>query len=137
MEMKKPENLGGAVDDDAPEPLKLRPVIWIGSSKDDISALPDEVKMSFGMRLYELQLGGTPADMKALAQFGTGVYELRESFDGSAFRVVYVVKLKKGLYVLHAFQKKSKSGIGLPKRDKELIETRLARAKELDAEKVK
>jgi phage-related protein len=105
-----------------------RPVVWIGSSKDDISSLPREVKASFGSRLYELQRGKTALDMKALPQFGTGVYELRESFDRNAYN------LKKALYVLHAFMKKSKSGIGLPKPDAELIELRLQRARELDAE---
>lgn len=81
-----------------------------------------------------MQRGKTPLDMKALPQFGTGVYELRESFDRNAYRLMYVVNLKKALYVLHAFMKKSKSGIGLPKPDAELIEMRLQRARELDAE---
>jgi len=111
-----------------------RPAVWIASSKDDISSLPHEVKASFGSRLYELQRGKTPLDMKALPQFGTGVYELRESFDRNAYRLMYVVSLKKALYVLHTFMKKSKSGIGLPKPDAELIEMRLRRARELDAE---
>ena len=71
--------------------------------------------------------------MKALQQFGTGVYELRESFDRNAYRLMYVVNLKKALYVLHAFMKKSKSGIGMPKPDADLIEMRLRRARELDA----
>ena len=61
------------------------------------------------MRLYELQQGGTPLDMKPVTQFGAGVCELRESFDTNAYRVVYVVNLGKALYVLHAFMKKSKS----------------------------
>jgi phage-related protein len=111
-----------------------RPVVWIGSSKDDISSLPREVKASFGSRLYELQRGKTLLDMKALPQFATGVYELRESFDRNAYRLMYVVNLKKALYVLHAFMKKSRSGIGQPKPDAELIEMRLQRARELDAE---
>ena len=110
----------------------MRDVVWIGSSKDDISALPDPVKASFGYRLRQVQQGKSPADMKPLAQFGTGVFELREAFEGNAFRVVYVVKLKRAIYVLHAFMKKSKSGIGLPKPDRELIELRLRRAQELD-----
>lgn len=104
----------------------------MGSSKDDISELPVEVKASFGMRLYELQRGGTPSYMKPMTQFGAGVYELRESFDTNAYRVVYVVNLGNALYVLHAFMKKSKSGIGLPKRDAMLVEARLKRARELD-----
>lgn len=105
----------------------------MGSSRSDISEMPREVKGSFGFRLRELQQGGTPLDMKPLPQFGGGVFELRDSFDGNAYRTVYVVSLGRALYVLHAFMKKSKSGIGLPKPDKELIETRLHRARELDA----
>jgi phage-related protein len=72
--------------------------------------------------------------MKPLPQFGTGVYELRESFGRNAYRLMYVVNLRRTLYVLHAFMKKSKSGIGLPKPDAELIEVRLQRARELDVE---
>jgi phage-related protein len=104
----------------------------VGRSKEDISALPPEVKASFGLRLYELQQGGTPLDMKRLTQFGAGVCELRDSFDTNAYRAVYVVNLAKALYVLHAFMKKSKSGIGLPKPDAALIEARLQRAREMD-----
>jgi len=113
---------------------QTRPVIWIASSKNDLSTLPGKVKTSFGLRLYELQSGKTPLDMKPLPQFGSGVYELRESLAGNAYRAVYVVNLGKALYVLHVFMKKSKSGIGLPKPDAELIELRLRRAKQLDVE---
>jgi phage-related protein len=112
----------------------VRPVVWLGSSKQDLSALPRGVKCSFGSRLFELQQGKTPLDVKPLSQFGSGVYELRESFDRNAYRMMYVVNLKKAIYVLHAFMKKSKSGIGLPKPDAELIAVRLRRARELDAE---
>jgi phage-related protein len=59
---------------------------------------------------------------------------LRESFNRNAYRLVYVVDLGKALYVSHALMKKSKSGIALPKRDAELINARLRRARELDAE---
>ena len=111
-----------------------RPIIWIGGSKVDLSALPREVKASFGLRLYELQIGKTPRDMKPLRQFGGGVYELRERLGGNAYRVAYVLNLMNAIYVLHAFTKKSKSGIGLPKRDADLIADRLRRARELDAE---
>lgn len=114
--------------------LSPRAVRWVGSSKDDISALPGPVKASFGHRLRQLQDGETPLDMKPLTQFGTGVFELRERFDKNAYRLMYVVNLSKAIYVLHAFMKKSKSGIGLPKPDVELIETRLKRAHALDEE---
>jgi phage-related protein len=114
--------------------LLPKPVVWIASTKDDISALPDPVKASFGHRLREVQQGRTPLDTKPLPQFGGGVFELRERFDGNAYRVMYVVALRKAVYVLHAFMKKSKSGIGLPKPDAEIIELRLKRAETLDAE---
>jgi phage-related protein len=113
--------------------IRLRPIVWIGSSKDDLSALPREVKGSFGARLYELQQGKTRLDMKPLPQFGAGVYELRERFDRNAYRLIYALTLRKALYVVHAFIKKSHSGISLPKPDAELIPARLRRARELDA----
>lgn len=112
----------------------LKPVVWIGSSKDDISALPDPVKASFGHRLAEVQRGRTPLDTKPLPQLGKGVFELRERFDGNAYRVMYVIALEKAIYVLHAFMKKSTSGIGIPKPDADLIVFRLKRAQYLDAE---
>ena len=115
-------------------PLLGRPLVWIGSSKNDISAMPKPVKASFGYRLRRIQKGWPVADTKALPQFGTGVYELREPFDTNAYRVMYVVKLKKAVYVLHAFMKKSKSGIGLPQSDVKLIHSRLQRAQAVDAE---
>ena len=115
-------------------PSLSRTVLWVGSSKDDISALPGPVKASFGHRLRQVQDGETPLDMKPLRQFGSGVFELRERFDKNAYRLVYAVNLKKAIYMLHAFMKKSKSGIGLPKPDAELIEARLKRAHIVDAE---
>ncbi len=114
--------------------LSGRVIIWMGSSKEDISALPSPVKASFGHRLRQLQDGNTPLDMKPLPQFGAGVFELRERFDRNAFRLMYVVSFRKALYVLHAFMKKSKSGIGLSKPDAELIQARLQSARALDRE---
>ncbi len=128
-----PPESGGANRERAAS-LRERPLIWVGSSKDDISGLPGPVKASLGHRLRQVQDGETPLDMKPLTQFGAGVFELRESFDKNAYRLVYVVNLEKAIYVLHAFMKKSKSGIGLSKPDAELIETRLKRAHILDAE---
>ncbi len=111
-----------------------RLVVWVGSSKDDISDLPHPVKGAFGHRLRQVQDGEIPLDMKPLTHFGTGVFELRERFERNAYRLVYVLNLEKAIYVLHVFMKKSKFGIGLPKPDAELIETRLKRAYMMDAE---
>ena len=111
-----------------------RPLIWIGSSRNDISRLPKPVKASFGYRLRRIQQGLTVSDSKTLSQFGSGVLELREAYDKNAYRVVYAVRLKKAVYVLHAFMKKSKSGIALPKADANVIRVRLQRAQAEDAE---
>jgi phage-related protein len=131
---KPPRGTGRAATPPDNAPLPSRPIVWICSSKKDISGLPGPVKASFGYRLRQVQQGRKTADTKALTQFGVGVLELREAFDGNAFRVVHVVNLKKAVYVLHAFMKKSKSGIGLPKEDVDLIEARLKRARVLDVE---
>jgi phage-related protein len=94
--------------------------------------MPRPVKASFGHRLRQVQNGETPLDVKPLPQFGGGV--CCERFDRNAYRLMYVVNLRRAVYVLHAFMKKSKSGIGMPKPDAELIEARLKRARALDAE---
>jgi phage-related protein len=119
---------------DRPRNPAPKPIVWIGSSKDDLSAMPAPVKATFGHRLNEVQRGRTPADTKPLPQLGGGVFELRERFDGNAYRVMYAVALRKAVYVLHAFMKKSTSGIALPRPDAELIALRLKRAEALDAE---
>lgn len=111
----------------------MRGVRWLGSSLDDLSAFPKDVKRGFGFSLRQVQSGVTPASAKPLRQFGAGVYELRDAFQGDAFRAVYIVRLIKAVYVLHAFKKKSTSGIGMPKKDIALIEERLLRAREIDA----
>lgn len=82
-----------------------------------------------------MQKSETPPSAAPLTQFGAGVYELKESYDGDAYRGVYVVKRKSAVFVLHAFKKKSKSGKAMPREDIALIEQRLKRAREIDAEK--
>ena len=70
--------------------------------------------------------------MKPMPQFGGGVFELREQFEGNAYRLMYVVKLRKAVYVLDVFMKKSTFGIGLLKHDRERIRARYQRAVEMD-----
>jgi phage-related protein len=105
---------------------KEKHVDWVGSSLEDLKGFPDPVQQSIGFQLYQLQIGEMPKSAKALkGKDLSGVYELRDSLKGDAYRAVYVAKLKGTIYVLHCFKKKSKSGIATPKNDLELIKSRL------------
>jgi Gp49-like protein DUF891 len=73
----------------------VRRVRWIGDSKQALAAMPQDVRVSFGTRLYELQKGKHVHNAKALPSLGSGVFELRESYDTNAYRLMYVLKLKK------------------------------------------
>jgi len=108
-----------------------KPVRWIGSSRDDLRAFPEEVRSRVGGALWEAQLGRKAGWAKPLKGFGgAGVLEVVDDYDGDTYRAVYTVRFAGTVYVLHAFQKKSKSGIATPRREITLIEQRLNRAKE-------
>lgn len=98
---------------------------WEGSSKKDFKEFPVPVQKDMGVSLFVVQLGGTPDSAKPWKGLGSGVYELVEDHRGDTFRAVYTVKIGDAVHVLHAFQKKSKSGIATPQPDVELIEKRL------------
>jgi len=109
----------------------ITPVIWIGRAKRDLRAFPDEVKDSVGFALYVAQQGGKHPDAKPLRGFGSaGVLEIVEDHRGDPYRAVYTVRLAGRVYVLHVFQKKSKSGIETPRAEINLIKSRLKRAEE-------
>lgn len=111
-----------------PEPKLVR---WIGSSKEDLSAFPDDVKRRVGRALWDAQIGLKAPFARPLKGFGgAGVLEIVDDFDGDTYRAVYTVQFAEAVYVLHAFQKKSRKGIATPKSDIDLIKRRLARAKE-------
>ena len=106
-----------------------KPLLWVGSSKKDLQAMPDEVQDSFGYALHLAQTGAKHAHAKPLKGFGSaGVLEVVESEAGSTYRAVYTVKVAATVYVLHCFQKKSTSGIATPKPDLDLIRERLKAA---------
>lgn len=107
----------------------MKPLIWIGSSRKDFQEFPDPVKDGMGYALFVAQCGGIHDDAKPLKGFGSaGVVEIVGTHRGDAFRAIYTVELAGTVYVLHAFQKKSKSGRAMPKGDIELIRHRLALA---------
>lgn len=109
----------------------IKPVVWIGSTKADLSAFPEEVKDAIGYALYVAQQGGKHGHTKPLRGFGSaGILEIVEDHDGGTYRAVYTVRLACRVYALHAFQKKSKSGRKTPKAEIELIKLRFKRAEE-------
>ncbi len=114
-----------------PEEPSPRPVRWIGSSLKDLKTFPRDVQRQFGGALWEAQIGRKAPFAKPLKGFGgAGVLEIVSGFDGNAYRAVYTVRFADVVYVLHAFQKKSKRGIATPRAEIDRIEQRLKRAKE-------
>lgn len=108
-----------------------KPVRWIGSSKEDLKAFPKGVQRRVGGALWDAQIGLKAPFAKPLKGFGgTSVLEIVDDFDGDAYRAVYTVRFADVVYVLHAFQKKSKRGISTPRTELGTIERRLRRAKE-------
>jgi len=84
-----------------------------------------------GDELQIIQFGGMPKDAKPFRGLGSGVLELAVRYASDAFRVVLALQIGSRIYVLHAFQKKSKKGIATPKRDVDLIRKRYSEAQEL------
>ena len=120
-------------------PVQKRRLEWIGSTKKDLLALPEEVVDVFGYALYLAQTGSKHDQAKPLRGFGSaGVLEVVENRRGDTYRAVYTVQFAVGVFVLHVFQKKSKSGIATPKPNLDLVRNRLKvaakRAKELENE---
>ena len=111
--------------------MLLNPVMFVGSSRKDIQEFPEDVKDDVGYALYEAQNGRRPAAAKPLRGFGgAGVLEIIENCSGNTYRAVYTVSFADVIYVLHCFQKKSKSGVKTPRQDMELIKRRLKAAEQ-------
>ncbi len=107
----------------------LKPVSWIGSSYKDFRAFPDPAQDAMGYALHRAQGGAKHESAKPLKGFGgAGVLEIVADDVGDTFRAVYTVKFATAIYVLHAFQKKSKVGIKTPTEDLDLIRRRLTAA---------
>jgi phage-related protein len=101
----------------------------MGSAKKDLQTMPAEVQDTFGYALHLAQSGGKHLNAKPLRGFGSaGVLEVVEDEAGSTYRAVYTIRIAAAVYVLHCFQKKSRSGIATPKPDLELIRDRLKAA---------
>jgi phage-related protein len=109
----------------------LTPVIWLGDSLRVLRSFPAVVQDEMGYAIYLAQRGEKHVSAKPLKGLGSGVLEVVSDHRGDAFRSVCTVRLAERVFVLHAFQKKSRSGIATPKADIELIRQRLKQAVEI------
>jgi phage-related protein len=106
--------------------VKPRPLYFVAGSLKDLQRLPAEVRQAFGYALHLAQLGGRHPAAKALTGFSGGsVVEIVEDDEGGTYRVMYTVKFKDAVFVLHAFQKKSKRGSATPLAEMKLVKARL------------
>jgi phage-related protein len=99
-----------------------KPVAWMGTSRKDLRAFPDGARSVAGRQLYQVQLGRQPADFKPMLSVGSGVYEIRIHTQ-TEHRLLYVAKFEEAVYVLHAFEKRTRK---TDRRDIEIARRRLA-----------
>jgi phage-related protein len=107
-----------------------RPLFWIGSSLSDLLSFPETVKDEIGAALSVAQFAGKHPSAKPWKGEGPGVFEIVEDHRGDAYRAIYTVRFADAIYVLHAFQKKSPSGIKTPRRDVDMVTQRLKLAQQ-------
>lgn len=118
-------------------PRPSRSLVWIGSCRKDYGAFPPAVQEAFGFELFLAQTGQRPPSAKILKGLSGGTVELIDDFDGDTYRAVYTTRFESVIYVLHAFKKKSKSGIKTPQTDIDLIRRRLKDAEADHANRMK
>lgn len=107
-----------------------KPLFWVGSARSDLREFPEEVKDAIGVALSVAQFGGKHTRAKPWKGEGSGVFEIVSDYRNDTFRAVYTVRFARAVYVLHAFQKKSPSGIATAWRDVKLVAQRLRMARE-------
>ncbi len=100
------------------------------SARKDLLAFPDEAQEAIGNALSAVQFGRKPHNAKRWKGDGSGIFEIVEDHRGDTFRAVYTVRFEQAIYVVHAFQKKSKSGISTPRNERAMIAARLKKAKQ-------
>jgi len=109
-------------------PREEKPLHWVGSAKKDLLGFPEQVMDDVGFALGVVQYGGHPPSAKPWKGLGPGVLEIVENDGSGTYRAVYTVRFRKAVYVLHAFQKKSPSGIRTARTNVKLVATRLSDA---------
>jgi len=101
----------------------MKPVHFVGSSRDDLRELPEDARETAGYQLFKVQQGKEPDDWKPMAMVGTGVQEIRLWEESGTYRILYVARFEEALYVLHVFEKRSQK---TPQRDIQLAKERYA-----------
>ena len=112
-------------------PLKTRPVSWVRAALREFERFPEGARSICLVALTIAAEGGKADIAKPMHGLGSGVFEITLPFRGDAFRVVYAVQLGEELWVVHAFQKKSKQGAKTPQSEIDVIGERLKRLKEM------
>lgn len=110
--------------------LKTRPISWVKAAQKDFDRFPQGAQVDLARALTIVAEGGHPDIAKPMQGLGSGILELALRFNTDAYRVVYAVQIGDAVWILHAFQKKSRSGAKTPKSEINLIEERLKRLKE-------
>jgi phage-related protein len=108
-----------------------KPVVWVGRARRELKELPREVQRTMGIAIWFAQQGSTHPAALPLKGSLAGVIEVRDDYDRRTYRLMYLAKLGNVVYVLCAFQKKAKSGIGTPKTLLDRVADRLRQAREL------
>src|SRR5262245_59456175 len=123
-----------AANDETEQP-RPKPVFWVASSRRDLKRFPKGVRQTVGQALFDAQTGGKHPEAKPLRGFhGAGVLEVDDDDDGNTYRAVYTVQFAGVVYVLHAFQKKSKRGAKTPAEEIDKVKARLKEAEKHHAE---
>jgi phage-related protein len=115
----------------ADEPKQLRKLVWLVDSLNRLTGFPPVVRQKLGFALYQAQIGQRHESAKVLHGYAEAVWQVRADDPGGTYRAIYVTQLGEAVYVLHAFQKKSTSGIATPQRELDLIRQRLQLARKL------
>ena len=107
-----------------------RPISWLKAARKDFEEFPEDVQSDMFDALTIAAEGGKSDQAKPFKGIDGGVFEIALKYRGDAFRTLYAVKIGADIWVIHAFQKKSKSGIKTPQMEVDLINERLKRLKE-------
>ena len=108
-----------------------RPIAWIKAAKKDFLNFPKDPQREIGYALGLAAIGDKAENAKLMKGLGSGIIEIALPFEGDAYRTIYALTLGKRIWVLHAFQKKSKRGIKTPKPEIDKIQGRIKQVKEL------